>query len=38
MVKTLPGNAGDMGSITGPGRFHKLQVNEACTTTPEPVF
>ena len=21
-VKNLPGNAGDMGSIPGPGRFH----------------
>ena len=25
MVKSPPANAGDMGSIPGPGRFHRLQ-------------
>ena len=27
VVKNLPTNAGDTGSILGPGRFHMLQVN-----------
>ena len=27
--KDQPANAGDMGSIPGPGRFHMLQSNEA---------
>ena len=25
--KNLPANAGDMGSVSGPGRFHTLQSN-----------
>ena len=29
MVKNLPANAGDMGSIPGLGRSHMLQSNEA---------
>ena len=29
MVKNLPANAGDMGSIPGPGRFHMPEGNEA---------
>ena len=29
LVKTLPANAGDMGSIPGPQRFHMLKGNEA---------
>ena len=29
MVKNLPANAGDMGSIPGPGRSHMPQSNEA---------
>ena len=28
--KNPPANAGDMGSIPGPGRFHMPQVNWAC--------
>ena len=32
VVKNPPANAGDMGSIPGPGRFHMLWGNEA----PEP--
>jgi len=47
VVKNLPANAGDVGSIPDPGRFHVLQSNYACapqllslcsgpgTTTPE---
>ena len=27
VVKNLPANAGDMGSIPGPKRFHMLQSN-----------
>ena len=27
VVKNLPANAGDMGSIPGPGRSHMLQSN-----------
>ena len=30
MVKNPPANAGDEGSIPGPGRFHLLRGNEAC--------
>ena len=29
MVKSLPANAGDMGSIPGLGRFHMTQGNKA---------
>ena len=29
VVKSLPANAGDMGSIPGPGRFHMPQSNKA---------
>ena len=29
VVKNLPANAGDMGSIPGPGRSHMPQSNEA---------
>ena len=29
MVKNLPANAGDKGSIPGPGRSHMLQSNKA---------
>ena len=29
MIKNLPDNAGDMGSIPGLGRFHMLQDNQA---------
>ena len=29
MDKNLPANAGDMGSIPGPGRFHMLRSNQA---------
>ena len=29
-------NPGDMGSIPGPGRFHKPQGNWACPPTTEP--
>ena len=29
MVKSLPANAGDMGSIPGLGRFHMTQGNQA---------
>ena len=29
VVMNPPANAGDMGSIPGPGRFHMLQGNEA---------
>ena len=29
MVTILPANAGDTGSIPGPGRFHMLQDNQA---------
>ena len=28
--KNPPANAGDTGSIPGPGRFHMVQSNEAC--------
>ena len=31
MVKNLPANAGDTGSIPNPGRFHMLWCNEVCT-------
>ena len=30
VVKNLPANAGDMGSIPGLGRFHMLWANYAC--------
>ena len=30
MVKNTPANAGDMGSIPGPGRSHMPQSNWAC--------
>ena len=30
MVKHLPANAGDMGSIPGPGRSHMPSSNQAC--------
>ena len=30
MVKNLPANAGDTGSIPGPGRFHMPRRNETC--------
>ena len=30
MIKNPPTNAGDVGSIPGPGRFHMLQDNWAC--------
>ena len=30
VVKNPPANAGDMGSIPGPGRFHMLQGSWAC--------
>ena len=30
VVKTLPANAGETGSIPGPGRCEMLQSNEAC--------
>ena len=29
VVQNSPANAGDMGSIPGPGRFHTLRDNEA---------
>ena len=29
MDRNLPANAGDMGSIPGPGRFHMSQSNKA---------
>ena len=35
MVKNLPANASDMGSISDPGRFHTPQSNYAHSTTPE---
>ena len=28
-IKNLPANAGDMGSVPGPGRSHTLQSNQA---------
>ena len=31
MVKNLPADAGDTGSIPGPGRFHMLQGNATTT-------
>ena len=37
MVKNLPANAGDMGSILSPGRSHKLWSKSPSTTTTEPV-
>ena len=30
MVKNMPSNAGDMGSIPDLGRFHMLPDNKAC--------
>ena len=30
--KNLPANAGDMGSVPGPGRFHMSRSNEACVS------
>ena len=30
MVKKMPGRAGDMGSISGPGRSHMPQGSETC--------
>ena len=30
MVKNLPANAGDTGSIPGPGRSHMSRSNKAC--------
>ena len=30
VVKNLSGNAGDTGSIPGPGRFHMPWTNKAC--------
>ena len=30
VVEDLPANAGDTGSIPGPGRSHVLQSNQAC--------
>ena len=30
MVGNLPANAGDMGSIPGPGRLHMLRSKQAC--------
>ena len=36
LVENLPANAGDMGSIPAPGRFH-IQLNP-CNTTSEPML
>ena len=30
VVKNLPANTGDVGSIPGPGRFHMLWSNQVC--------
>ena len=30
VVKNLPANTGDMGSIPGPGRYHMLRSSWAC--------
>ena len=44
MVKNPPANAGDMGSVLGPGRPHMLQGDKACApqllepTSLEPVL
>ena len=35
VVKNLPCNAGDMGSIPGPGRSHMMQGNGARALEPE---
>ena len=34
MVKNLPANTGDMGSIPGSGRFHRLQDNQVHAPQP----
>ena len=36
VVENLPANAGEMGSIPGPGRSHMLQDLSSCATTAEP--
>ena len=36
MVKNLLANAGNMGSITGPGRSHMTWGNSACAQLPSP--
>ena len=36
VVKTLPANAGDTGSIPGPGRFHTAGQLSPWDTTTEP--
>ena len=36
VVRSPPANAGDLGSIPGPGRFYLLRGNYACATAPEP--
>ena len=38
VVRNLPANAGDTGSIPGPGRSRMLQQGSPSATTPEPVL
>ena len=38
VVKNPPANAGDMGSIPGPGRSHMSEQPSPCTTTAEPAL
>ena len=36
VVENLPSNAGDMGSVPGPGRSHMTWSNEVCAQLPSP--
>ena len=38
VVKNLPANARDMGSVLGLGRFHMPQSIQACAPTSEPLL